>query len=257
MPTVQGQPPVQQPTRYIWDVNNGNQEQQVWQGTKDQIEGLAAFLRATFERVEIAERAPGLWEAIASTSRPSQGQIEQPNIVIELRAEEQVYDLAFNGYFAGVPQAALSAIDEALQNPPTTTSEENDKLSEIATAAGAYSSQAQYLYRLKRRGQDSFVDYAWSCTKTNYVSRFYSGTINLSNHGKLWTNAQLSSYVGSPLFFVLPSTKSATADQSSLGLAYRWLQHQSDVNITSNGNFTLTEGWRLALWNTNTYAAAS
>lgn len=253
MPVTIGRVPAKQPDRVVYSKDGNTQVVQEWIGPVGLMAGLVANLRVAYDEVT-SETRDGVVTVRGFNRRPLGYETEQPVVNFDLVSEQQTLDLALNPTFSGLSDAVITAVENAFNDSSKT---QEEKEADITAAGGGLS--ALYLLALKMRGQDSYLDYTWAFTRTTTISRYYPTQINLSDHGKLWTNAQVTSYVGSgniPLF-TLPTNFTETTSQSNLGFAYRWLRFQSQVQLNSAGNFNLVEGWRLALWNQNTYAAKS
>ena len=247
-----GEIPAQQPDRIVYSKNGGTQIVQEWKGPATLMAGLVAQLRVNFDEVSTDER-DGVVTVRGMNRAPIGYEVESPVINFDLVSEAQTLDLGFSAYFAAVSDELIIAINSAFSDSKKTSAEKLAVVTAQHSLTGGDLEKAKKLLALRERGQDSYVDYSWSFTRTVTVSRYYPARIILTGHGTLWTTQNINDYCGTLPLITLPNTEENAA-QSNLGLRYRWQRHQSQVQINSAGNFNLVEGWRLALWNTNVYA---
>lgn len=244
--------PCRQPDSFVYSKTGNPQFVHEWKGQAGLMAGLIQNLRVAYDEVSVDTRE-GVTTVRGFSRRPI-GTVQEPPIInYDLVSEQQTLDLALSPYFSDLSNAQITAVMNAFNDSKKTREE---KESDIEAIAGN-STLAKELLSMKERGQDSYIDYSWTFTRTTNVSRYYPTSIDFSNHGKVWSNTAVNNYVGAaniPLF-TLPS-KSSDSDQVNSGkLDYGWLRFQSQVQLSSTGNFNVIEGWRYALWNTAIYTS--
>jgi hypothetical protein len=218
------------------------------------MQGLAVQLRSIYETVEI-ENGELITRVRGTTRAPQYGEVEAPVVTYELQQSEQVVSLAQHPNYATLGTSELAFVDYAIDDKLNQADFLVEYEEDTSVDQSLYST-ASSLYLKRRRGTDSFRIYGWQFNRVVNVSVYYPTQINLTNHGRLWTTAQVNSYCGSLPNITLP-TYSTTAAQSTAGLEYRWFRNISSVSLSNRGSFNLIEGWELALWDTSLYDAAA
>lgn len=123
-----------------------------------------------------------------------------------------------------------------------------------ANAVGSLAGNSLKFYKLLRAGVKSIRIFEPVLRHSLTVRSDYTIAITLTNVGKIYTTAQLSSVEGVPsiLLFNLPSGSVARSDALSVG--YGWLKKYPSVTQIAGGKWQIVQEWEYGVWSTDLYS---
>jgi hypothetical protein len=230
-----------QPTSYRFVAGQGWVTVLSWEGPKAAIQGLASVVQSNDGGQVGPTGDPTIWRAEVYIGNLADGSTEVPVDTWELDAGWQTKSLLQHPRSQALGSDTLRDVKHAAENPSIQVSFVGD---------------AEILYDLLVRGQDSYVENNWVLRHTRSASRNFAATVATGGVNRLWTFAQI-------LAFTMPSTISAAVTSLAtppyvepVNYAWRWLKSAVTLQKAFLDRTLITETWTLEMWSTFTYNAA-
>lgn len=226
-----------------------------WIGPKAQLDTIAATEKLYAETVALtANGAICTLTCRYINGTDPEGDGEVPEETQEIDTAQVQQSIFHNKTFQALTSASQFLVRKTFEN--------NEKRADaltvfsIAVAAAEMTSTEQALaikaFDLLSMGTDSFENYGYVLTRTRKASRRYTGAIDLTRINKLWTTADVATYVANPLLFAVPDL-TCTTEETAKGLLPRWRMSVCSVTDSSDGSRVMREQWQLAKWSSDLY----
>lgn len=235
----------EQPIRYGFSPQRGYFTIREWRGTKAGVEAVANSLAGGNWSWEIEGGAVYKLRATLASDDVGGG-AENPTTTWELlpnRVEKDILESALVQSL--VTNTEIDRIKTAIEGNTTP----------LSITSG---SNAEDLYNNMHAGQKSAVVFQPTLHKSQLVSRSYPVRAAVTNVGRIYSTATLTSQEGIPntILFNLPNDTSPTDDiapRSRPRMRYGWLKNYPTVQQVSFEKFQVSQTWEYGLWSFITY----
>lgn len=176
-----------------------------------------------------------------------------PIVTLELETGSLQQSIFLNPTFQELTEEEVYKIREVFDSRPATRGAAQTAMNVAGGVTSANLALAMKAYDLMSAGAESFELHSYIITRTQTADRRYSTALTTNTIDLLWSSAQLSTYVGSPHLFAVPSL-TLTAKETAKNLFAGWRQMVCRVIDHSNGSRQMVEQWQLAKWSQDLYA---
>jgi hypothetical protein len=225
----------------------GDIREEEWVGPVLDAYNLAFNLRDYAVEVSYEPDSP-IARVRARFTSPPPGVTETPLNVMQTGADEITKSIFNNPVFSSITPERRTLIEGGVDKVRSAEVVATDFI-----AQNTLSLLEQTAFAMLLSGNDEWRDLVHWVSRTRVVSRNYPVIFDKLSDNKIWSTAQLVAYTGSPALFQLPAGVAAN-DPPELALLLGWLKDPTYIEELANGNFQITERWKLARWSNHLYA---
>jgi hypothetical protein len=258
---IAGNPaPQQMPTRMTARRIGGRDYEQRWHGEAEAVRTYYEVLVASGADEVTYDQAPG--SAVAMVSARYSGTYGEPNEQAVETMEIDFADVTFpihqNPSFVGLSTQSIRLLEDAIKNETgrdEVLASMIDLIGEAATDNGT-GSHGDY-WDTRARGIESYRVFVPVVVWTRTVSAQYPAGLELDNVGSIFSTAALSSAMGTPILFSIPTGNVGIAAGGSAPQFYAGWLKTGRVSLQSDGKIQLVLKGEYGLWAGNLYTIVS
>jgi|GEM_PF-6554865 len=243
--------PIEYPIRMLIRSQGGKEIERTWIGPAKTMKALFSSISGAIEKQ--LDQQPGSPNATVR-ARFADFDDDQPDEefaeTLSIRFNSVPIPINQHKYFAAMEPEAIAELDKLVEDRSPLNSGNQEIL---GPDLGTTSLPFQYYWHRRMR-IDSFQAKMPVVTHTRTVSTAYPGLLDVTNAGRIFTTAQVSNRVSTPLLFTVP-TPDVFLDNAFGFLGVGWML-DSQLDFLADGSVQLIETYEWGQYSTKTHSAA-